>query len=68
MADNCVTAADVARVLGIEERSARRLLERLVHAGVAEVTTTRAGSVGRPPKSYWLKIASRTTNSVDVST
>ncbi|MGZ0147708.1 hypothetical protein ACXJJ3_11620 [Kribbella sp. WER1] len=63
-----VTAADVARSLAIEDRSARRLLERLVQAGVAEATTTRAGTVGRPPKSYLLRIASRTTSSVGVST
>lgn len=52
-----VTAAEVARVLGLEHRSARRLLDRLVRAGVAGADVSApAGGVGRPPKVYVLRI------------
>jgi len=48
-----VTSADVAAALGVQERSARRLLIRLQRAAVATVAgSVSDGRTGRPPMVY----------------
>jgi DNA-binding transcriptional ArsR family regulator len=48
-----VTAGEIAEAFGIEQRAGRRILTKLVRAGLAEIVGSRPdGGSGRPPLLY----------------
>jgi predicted ArsR family transcriptional regulator len=52
-----ITASDVAEYLGVQERTARRVLKRLERSGIAEaVSAQRDGHSGRPRLLYRIRL------------
>jgi hypothetical protein len=52
-----ITASDIAEYLGVQERTARRVVKRLERAGIAEVVSTqRDGHSGRPRLLYRIRL------------
>lgn len=52
-----LTASDVAEYLGVQERTARRVVKRLERSGIAEVVSVqRAGHSGRPRLLYRIRL------------
>lgn len=52
-----ITASDVAEYLGVQERTARRVVKRLERSGIAEVVSAqRAGHSGRPRLLYRIRL------------
>jgi hypothetical protein len=52
-----ITASDVAEYLGVQERTARRVLKRLERSGIAEVVSAqRDGHSGRPRLLYRIRL------------
>jgi hypothetical protein len=52
-----ITASDVAEYLGVQERTARRVVKRLERSGIAEVVSTqRDGHSGRPRLLYRIRL------------
>jgi DNA-binding transcriptional ArsR family regulator len=52
-----ITASDIAEYLGVQERTARRVVKRLERAGIAEVVSARRdGHSGRPRLLYRIRL------------